>query len=234
MSKVARVFGLVLAGVMAIGLGSGIRAAWAASGASLVVERAGCESFDVALSFHGTVDELGGYDYVRLRVVDSHGVLLYRSEPLGALYGETQSFAFTGVYTRPPTTAPLLFVLEDYEPLGQRRLESLATQVVLPDCDLPLRDPDAGLTTCAVRLRMGPGLNFRWRGFLPEGTSFTVIGRLYDSTWLQVRVDEDGRLGWIYDGTCVPGSPPQGTYAAAPVTFFRTPDEILLYEARQP
>jgi hypothetical protein len=208
--------------------------AQAASEATLVVQRAGCESFDVALGFHGTVDELGGYDYVRLRVLDSHGVLLYRSEPLGALYGETQSFSFTGVYTRPPTAAPLLFVLEDYEPLGQRRLESLATQVVMPDCALPLRDPDAGLTVCAVRLRMGPGLNFRWRGFLPEGTAFTVVGRLYDSTWLQVRVDEDGRLGWIYDGTCVPGSPAQGTYAAAPVTFFRTPDEILLYEARQP
>ena len=60
----------------------------------------------------------------------------------------------------------------------------------------------------------------------------TVIGRLFDASWLQVRVDDDGMLGWVYDGLCVPGSPGAGTYDEAPVTYFLTPEEVLRYEGQ--
>ncbi len=225
--------GLVL--LAAVGLLAGPLPAGAAGGASLTDVAAGCESFSLTASFWGTVDEGEGLDYVQLRVLDAGGNVVYVAEPWSAPYGEVVTTSLAAAYQQTPVAGPMLFVLEDYELPGMRRLQSIASVILIADCPaFPRVDLTTFRLTCTARLRTGPGLNYRWREFLPEGTTVTAIGRLFDSSWLEVRAHETGRLGWVFDGLCVPGSPQAGTYSALPVTFFRTADEVLLYEAATP
>lgn len=221
---------LVLASLVMV-MGSGVQAAEDGALSDII---AGCESFSLTVTFRGTVAEENGFDYVRLRLVDAGGAEVFLSEPLGALVGETVTIELVAGYAQIPVAGPVLFELDDYNPQVRERLPSLASEIVVPDCATfpPLTLPTV-TTTCAVRLRTGPGVNYRWRSFLPAETSLTVIGRLYDASWLQVRVD-DSRIGWVFDGLCVPGSPEAGTYAHLAVTFFRTADEVLRYEFTLP
>ncbi|MBN1963290.1 MAG: SH3 domain-containing protein [Anaerolineae bacterium] len=236
MGRCARITGLVaLAAGMLLAAGPwGAGDARAASDATLTDVVVGCESFSVTVTFRGTVDEENGFDYVRLRVVDAAGTTIYQSDPLGALVGETVAHDLLAGYAEPLAAGPVLLVLDDYDPVARQQLPSLTSLIVEPSCEAlpPLVLPTV-TTTCAVRLRTGPGLNYRWRAFLPEGTTFTVIGRLFDASWLEVRV-EDSRIGWVFDGACVPGSPQAHSYEYAAVTFFRTADEVLLYEFELP
>lgn len=204
----------------------------AAGNASLSDISAGCETFTLMATFTGTVDEEAGFDYLRLHVVDSSGTVVYISAPWRVAFGVTETISFSAGYAYTPLAGPLLFVLEDYMRLELQRLPSLATALAPLDCaGRPNYERPPVTNTCAVRLRIGPGLNYRPRTFLPEGTAMTPVGRLFDSSWLQVRVDESGLLGWVFEGRCLPGSPAEGTYAALPVTHFRTADEMLLYAA---
>lgn|GEM_PF-5324400 len=200
----------------------------AAADGSLNIISADCFGFNLEARFRGTTDE-AGYDYVRLRVIDADGNEIYRALPWRVRVGRTTRVALNTNYQHTPTAGPLLFVLDDFEQFGLRRLQSLASVLVDPACpSLPVQPPPAVTLTCTVRLRTGPGLNFRVREFVRENTTLQVIGRLYDASWLEVRTD-DGMLGWVFDGLCVPGSPGEATYHAAPVTFFRNADEVLQY-----
>lgn len=227
----------LLAGLMVM---AGFWTSWmpmvsAADNASLADIVAGCEGFRLTATFDGTVDEEGGFDYVQLRVYDAAGALIYTAVPWGAISGQTETVDFAAGYAQMPQAGPLLFVLEDIDRLVGRRLPSIASAIAPVWCDsLPSAPPVASTAQCAVRLRTGPGLNYRWRRFLEPGMAFTAVGRLFDSSWLQVRLDESGMVGWVYDGRCLPGSPEEGTYAHLPVTFFRTADEVMRYEYHLP
>ncbi len=207
----------------------------AAGGASLEGIVAGCEGFRLTATLAGTVDEEDGFDYVQLRVFDAAGSLVYTAAPWGVVFGQQETLDFVAGYAQMPVAGPLLFVLEDINRLVGQRLPSIASALAPVQCEsLPEAPMTSSTTRCAVRLRTGPGLNYRWRRFLEPGMTFTAVGRLFDSSWLQVRLDESGQVGWVYDGRCLPGSPAEGTYDHLPVTFFRTADEVMMYEYHLP
>lgn len=227
---------LIIAGALSVVISG---PAMAQSNTTLADVTANCAGFSLTATFQATIaEEIGSgpilreVSHVRLRVIDSGGNVVYVAAPWEAYFPQSRTVEFSAVYAQPPVAGPLLFILEDYVQLEVRQLQSRVTAIVFADCDtFPQQEQPNVLLSCNARLRTGPGLNYRWRKILWADSTITVLGRLFDSTWLQVRVDESGRIGWVFNGLCLPGSPEEGTYSGVPVTFFRTPEEVILYQA---
>lgn len=70
----------------------------------------------------------------------------------------------------------------------------------LPVVDNPLDSPSAVVTTGAVNVRSGPGLDYSVITILYQGQSVALIGRTNNSSWLKVDLGND-QQGWLNSNT---------------------------------
>jgi anionic cell wall polymer biosynthesis LytR-Cps2A-Psr (LCP) family protein/uncharacterized protein YraI len=126
-----------------------------------------------------------------------------------------------------PSTINVTSTVEITQPIVAPAVAMTATELLQNTASsrlAPVMSSDAFTPTMSVQkgdlvnVRSGPGIRFRTLGRLVGGQDAAILGRSYDGDWLNIRMPDSDRLGWVKaEVVKVVDEPPPATATSVPV-----------------